>query len=414
MTVQHTTDAEIVLALRAVEKHGSVRAAARHLGVDASTIKRRVAAGAKRGITAASQVITDEDRLRMKVSEQASEIKRLGGALDGAMTDMKTIAGLLERPPQPPTWVSPPRPAATSGFASEIPVLQISDIHYGERVFLEEMAGVNEFDRTIGEQRLRQLFESACLLIERDLHGKKPRGVVVTFGGDMITGDIHEELEITNDGYTTQAVDDLTDILCAGLTTLADKYGRIFVPCVVGNHGRNTKKKRAKGMVYTSYEWLMYRTIVRHFRNDKRITFLVPGEVDAYFKINGKRFLLSHGDRLGVKGGDGIIGAIGPIMRGTVKVGTSEAQIGRDFDYLMIGHYHYPLYLPHTIVNGCVKGYDEYARVELRVPYAPASQMLFYVHPVHGLTIRREILLQEPVARTRLASDEAWVALQAA
>ena len=32
--------------------------------------------------------------------------------------------------------------------------------------------------------------------------------------------------------------------------------------------------------------------------------------------------MLSLGDSLGVKGGDGIIGAIGPIMRGSINVGT--------------------------------------------------------------------------------------------
>jgi hypothetical protein len=79
-----------------------------------------------------------------------------------------------------------------------------------------------------------------------------------------------------------------------------------------------------------------------------------------------------------------------------------------------MGHWHYPLYLPHTIVNGCVKGYDEYARVGLRVPYAPASQMLFLVHPTRGLTMRREILLQDALTkRQRMVTDDAWVAVRA-
>jgi hypothetical protein len=37
---------------------------------------------------------------------------------------------------------------------------------------------------------------------------------------------------------------------------------------------------------------------------------------DVHYRVYGVRFLLNHGDMLGVKGGDGIIGAIGPIMRG--------------------------------------------------------------------------------------------------
>jgi hypothetical protein len=37
---------------------------------------------------------------------------------------------------------------------------------------------------------------------------------------------------------------------------------------------------------------------------------------DVHYRVYGLRFLLNHGDMLGVKGGDGII--IGPIMRGEI------------------------------------------------------------------------------------------------
>jgi hypothetical protein len=67
---------------------------------------------------------------------------------------------------------------------------------------------------------------------------------------------------------------------------------------------------------------------------------------DCAFNIFGHRYLLTHGDSLGTKGGDGIIGALGPIMRGTLKTHRSEAQIGRDFDTLLIGHWHQYITLP--------------------------------------------------------------------
>lgn len=414
MAQTNTTDAEIVTTLRALDKHGgSANKAAEALGINEASVRRHKALARQRGLTAASAVITETDRLREDLRQARAELKRL---LTDRETDKATFErsiGLAARVPEPPSWMVQRPTRAAGGIASEIPVLFVSDIHHGETVVAGDMAGTNAFNREISKQRLEHLFRTAVTLIGRDLHGKKPKGVVLALGGDMITGDIHEELEISNDGSTTQALDELTDIIAAGIALLADAYGRVFIPCVVGNHGRNTKRWRAKGAVYTSYEWLMYRTLERHFRADKRITFFIPGEVDAFFKVNGKRFLLTHGDRLGVKGGDGIIGAIGPIMRGTVKLGTSERQIGRDFDYLMMGHWHFPLYLPVTIVNGCVKGYDEYARLGLRVPYAPASQMLFYVHPTHGLTIRREVILQDPLDKAAVR-DHGWVEIKAA
>ena len=401
MATPHVTDAEIVAALRAVQETGSARKAARKLGLNSATVDKYVHLGEDRGLTAASSVLTEEDRLRERVRVLQADVTRLQKEGDTAESIRERVFNLASRTPEPARWLTEP---STTGRHQEVPWLQLSDWHWGEVVDPIEVAHVNAFNSTIARERAELVFDTAIALTKRD--GADIPGIVVSLGGDMITGTIHDELAETNDRTTTQALNELTDVLIAGLEKLADEFKQVFVPCVVGNHGRNTLKRRAKQAVYTSYEWLMYQTLERHFRRDPRIAFMIPGEVDAYFKVNGKRFLLTHGDRLGVKGGDGIIGALGPIMRGTVKLGTSESQIGRDFDYLVMGHYHYPLYLPRTIVNGALKGYDEYARLELRVPYAPASQMLFRVHPKHGLTSRREIILQEPL---QAVDGENWV-----
>jgi hypothetical protein len=150
-----------------------------------------------------------------------------------------------------------------------------------------------------------------------------------------------------------------------------------------------------KGRVFTSHEWNIYCSLERHFRRDDRVQFMIPGESDAYFKVSGQRFLLTHGDSLGVKGGDGIIGAIGPIMRGSLKVGRSEAQVGRDADWIIMGHWHHMLWLPGVIVNGALKGYDEYARLAIRAPYSRPSQALWFVHPEHGVTAKWEVFLDK-------------------
>ncbi|CAB4132054.1 hypothetical protein UFOVP134_13 [uncultured Caudovirales phage] len=395
------TDAEIVLCLQHVRTYGNINAAVVATGIPDTTFRKRVDAGKRRGLTADSHVLTEADRLRAQVRSLEQDVKRLAVEQDTAEDIRRRVFDLASRTPAAPNWVSPKRGGPSS---PEVPVLFISDIHFGEVVDPVEVAGTNAYNSKIAEQRLMLLFNTAAELIERD--GGAKNGVVVCLGGDMITGDIHEELADTNDLYTPQAVVVLAGILETGLRQLADQYGRLYVPCVVGNHGRTSKRMRMKGRVYTSWEYLLYCMLERAFKDDDRVHFDIPGEADCFFKVNGKRFLLTHGDSLGVKGGDGIIGAIGPIMRGSVKLGNSESQIGRDFDYLMMGHWHYPLYLPHTLVNGSPKGYDEYARLGLRVPYAPASQLLFRVHPTHGLTVRREIILQEPY---KTAPAGAWV-----
>jgi predicted phosphodiesterase len=237
-------------------------------------------------------------------------------------------------------------------------------------------------------------------------------GVVVALGGDMITGAIHEELAVTNWGTTQQQFIQVQEALEWALIRMADAFGKVFVPCVVGNHGRDTIKPRFKNRVFQNYEWNLYMQLARTFSKDKRFRFLVPEDTDAHFKIYDHRFLLTHGDTLGVKGGDGIIGALGPIARGATKVGRAEAQIGRDFDTLLMGHYH--TYIPSNdavpvIVNGALKGYDEYARSALRVRYSRPSQALWFVHPNHGITAQWQVFLDE---RRKAVPQTQWLTFE--
>lgn len=375
-------------------------------------------------LTAITQKWQEEKRLRREAESREREakaalsnserrdaviagLKRDNEALirerDTAEAIRRAIYSLAAHDPEPPQWLMKEGKAGFRGT----PMLLLSDWHYGETVAKKQVGGVNEFNADIAAKRIRK-----CGAITYDLafhHMGKAKtkypGIVVMLGGDMLSGDIHQELAETNDRTPHQCVNDLTDHIAGLLMFLADKFGRVFVPAVVGNHGRGTMKPRMKGRIFTSFEWNIYCNLARHFRNDKRITFYIPEETDAYFKVYDTRFLLTHGDSLGVKGGDGIIGAIGPIMRGALKVGKSEAQIGRDFDYVVMGHWHQMLWLPGAIVNNSLKGYDEFARLALRAPYSRPSQALWFVHPEHGITARWEIFLEG----RRSAAPAEWV-----
>jgi hypothetical protein len=57
------------------------------------------------------------------------------------------------------------------------------------------------------------------------------------------------------------------------------------------------------------------------------------GTNDVHYRVYALRFLFNHGDTLGVKGGDGIIGAIGPIMRGEAAAG-DRMQAGKPIVHL--------------------------------------------------------------------------------
>ena len=119
--------------------------------------------------------------------------------------------------------------------------------------------------------------------------------------------------------------------------------------------------------------------------------------------------MLTHGDWLGTKGGDGIIGALGPIMRGTVKVRNAESQIGRDIDTVVMGHWHQELFLPSVIVNNSLKGFDPFAHLVLRAPYSRPSQNMWWTHPEYGMTAKRGVYLEKKTSGT---VNKKWVEFQ--
>lgn len=269
------------------------------------------------------------------------------------------------------------------------PMTLWSDWHWGEVVRKAETGGVNAFNRQIALKRVNNLVNNTVNLL-RNYGGKDPSypGIWVMLGGDMISGSIHEELRETNWGTVEEQALEVGEVIAGALVRMAEEFGRVFIPCVVGNHGRKAHRPPAKAKVRENREYGVYKSLERHFAGDERFTFFIPEETDFFFSVYRHRFLLTHGDSLGVKGGDGIIGALGPITRGTLKVHASERQIGRDFDTIVMGHWH--TYIPRSeavaaIVNGTLKGYDEYARLMLRARASKPSQALWLVSPKHGI-----------------------------
>lgn len=327
---------------------------------------------------------------------------------DGLSTEKvrREIIGISGMSPNPPDWTVSLAERDYSGPGT--PMVHWSDWHWGEIVQKAEVGGVNEFNLKIARARCRRMLDTIVkLAFHHQVQSGYP-GIVVSLGGDMIGGEIHQELADTNELKTIPAVLDIFNTLAAMLEELAKHFGNVFVPCVVGNHGRNTLKPRAKGRVFTSYEWLLYVMLERYFaERNPAVRFFVPSDIDALVRVNSTRYLYTHGDALGVKGGDGIIGALGPIMRGRIKTATANAQVGRDFDTLVIGHWHQYLPLPGVIVNGCLKGYDEFARTMLRATYQRPIQAMWYDHPKVGITKHEPLYLEDQLPTP--GADGGWV-----
>lgn len=320
----------------------------------------------------------DPDRIIKELQNELAEAQSEAATAE-ALRELIGTAKLRADQLRIPGWTLKPKAAGKPG----VPKVMLSDLHWGERVYAEQIGGVNEYSIPIARKRLRTVFETTVALCRiLDPQMQYP-GIVVPLGGDMVSGNIHDELAATNDLNTMPTVLDLYKQLVPGIQLMADTFHNVFLPCVSGNHDRDTKKTWNKDRNHTSFGWLLYQFLALRFENDPRVTFYIPDGSDALYKIYNTRYLLTHGDQF--RGGDGIIGPLGPVTRGEQKKNTRNAAVGQDYDVMEFGHFHKRMLTARLRGNGSLKGYDEYAASN-NFGYEPPSQNFTVTHPDHGIT----------------------------
>ncbi|WP_298357489.1 metallophosphoesterase [Rhodoblastus sp.] len=302
---------------------------------------------------------------------------------------------LAATPPTPPDWAGDKAPGAKH---REAIVLPISDVHMGEVIDLEQMGGRNSYNRAIAARRLERLFQSVVKLGTSHWHGPPPAVIYVVLLGDLITGEIHDELAKTNDLLSIPAVRELSGLLISGLDLLLQKFAcEIRVVSLPGNHGRTTRKPEAKGAAINSYDTLVAWSVESWYRakGAKRISFSAPASGDALINIAGWRVLFTHGNNIGSRGGMGFIGPAATIARGMQRVIQDYAAVGEIVDYVVTGHFHTPIELEQGFCNGSVPGPSEYS-MQGRMRSHPASQWFLTFHPEIGVARRWKIYLGAP------------------
>lgn len=429
MPMPKLSDAVLDEALAYLTKYGNMVQAARALGIPRSTFEGRIREARTRqqrrereqkeremcasespGDGAAPvppPPQTEIDALRERLFELESQLRsHRANSLTDEWVKTKLI-GLrdgIERF-EPPTWLV--RPVRGEGLPG-VPHAFWSDWHWGEVVDPSQIGGVNEFSMAIAHERARRLVEKTIYLLTRHVVNPKYPGIVVALGGDMMSGDIHDELTATNEQPLMPALLDLFGVLRWALKAIADQFGAVIVPCVAGNHGRNTRKPRMKERAFTNFDWLLYRFLADSLADDDRITFYIPDGPDARYSIFGWRYLLTHGDQF--RGGDGMIGHYGPVLRGQRKKQARNAAIGQEFDVMIHGHFHSYWPTQRIIGNGSLKGYDEFANM-LNLDYEPATQALWLTHPEHRVTMHIPVYLEEGA---KIERDDEWCRMPAA
>lgn len=365
-----------------VARHGSPTDASRALGVSERTIQRW---SKKFGITATLPApttvvsVSREEMLEQELSElkAAMSLKR-----KSEVKDERIIELLREMIPAVEPVFKPAPSAKEAGGTPHAFVLLWSDLHASERVFSDQMNGINEYDWSIMLERHHKIINAITSFKENRPYPVPTLHIVGL--GDMVTGDIHDELRVTNEMTIMETALQLGMDGASFIESLIPLFENIIIDGVVGNHGRLQKKPPAKNQ-HDNFDWMVYHLIKLRLAKYPSVEVRVPKSWITKIQVQDRwNLVASHGD--GIR--STMVGVPwGGILRRAKELERQFSPTMGTIDHFLFGHWHEANVVANrrVIVNGSVKGVDEWVLKNFGAG-ADATQLLLTFHPRRGLT----------------------------
>ena len=276
-------------------------------------------------------------------------------------------------------------------------IAPLSDTHIGDNVEADEMVGLNSYNIDIFNKRLYGWATQVLTLAELRRNSVEIDELVIPMLGDMISGDIHMELALTNNDHNMGQMIRGANLIAQALMFLAPHFDKVRVPCVVGNHGRMTRKPPMKNK-YMDWDYMLYQWVSVFCRNQKNIEFHIPKSFMTSVEVKNRNILVSHGDFVNGAGSGTAISKGILNMRNILqfrkglqdeigKLRNEEIGLPEYFDSVLIGHFHrideIDIGTGAIHICGCMKGGDEFAMQRVQAINKP-RQLALYYHPKYG------------------------------
>ena len=262
-----------------------------------------------------------------------------------------------------------------------------SDWHIEETVRPSDVSGLNEYNLEICDKRVKKFFSNAVKLLEITQKESRVNQVVLALLGDFISGHIHLELLENNTLLPADAIWRVQNYLISGINFLLNNSKiELTIICHGGNHGRMTKRIHHATEQGNSLEVYMYNNIALHFKNNKRINFVIAEGYHTYVDVYDYKVRLHHGHAIRYAGGVG--GIFIPVNKAI-----AQWNKGRTVDLDVFGHFHQFKDGGNFICNGSLIGYNAFA-LSIKADYEKPKQAFFLIDRKHGKSIVAPIWLQ--------------------
>lgn len=329
-------------------------------------------------------VIAEDRKERKLKSEDHTWKKRYVNALKqiDLLEEEKSI--ILEMKDK---TIKPSPIIATKGITSEATaVVLASDWHAGKRVISERVNGLNSFNVGIFKKRADNFFINTTRLLnifDKDITIKN---LVLALLGDFIENTLRLENHENNTMLPIEEVLLVQEYFIKGIEYLLSNTTKtLIIPCVTGNHSKNTDKMHISTQVENSLEYFIYANLQQYFKNNNRVKFIIAEGQMLYLDVYGFKIRFTHGSQIHSAGG------IGGIFPPTYRA-LSGWDKGQKADLTCMGHIHNTKFGGNFLYTGSLCGYDEFA-LSIKADFERPQQTFFLIDKNRGLTITAPVLL---------------------
>lgn len=354
-----------------------------------------------------------ENRKLRAANEKLRAQLRIEQEQSGSFDDVASAIREIVTPLPTNGIITPPR---LNSLRERIAILLWSDWHSGEVVHPSRVDGLNAYNMDICARRVWTLVRKTIALLTDAMQRCNILRIVITLGGDMNSGGIHEDLRESNEADSA-----LTSVWTGALIGQAvwhiSRIAPIDIVSIPGNHGRLSPRKKYKYPT-ESWDWVSYAVAHQYLSNlidNGRVRWdLRPRWVDGFVAHN-RLYLTAHGDE--VKGQLGIpyYGLdryVARLRRQQQSKDQRSIELGHTIESagvyrLLIGHFHQFAIVKDVVINGTLKGVDEYSNGNAWEP-VPAMQIVMFDDAEYGLCQIEPLYLDNPYEKHEFALPDTY------
>ena len=315
--------------------------------------------------------------LQKELAASESELKNLKGRVSSSELFVdRIIQAVVASKPYPKVRISTSK---TKPIVSAI--VKFSDWQIGEVINAKETEGFGNFDFDIAQKRIFRITSSIIKWVKTMRTGYRINDLHIFGEGDWISGDIHDELRITNEFPLPVQTAKAGNLLGEVMLMLAPHFENVIMWQVAAdNHGRLVKKVQHKQRAINNMSYLVYAIANAKTERCNNITIKDSLGIKTIAVVENHKFLITHGNDVKSWMGIPYYGLSRGIGREAKK--RMKKKMGM-FDLLSIGHWHVPSVVEDMIfVNGCLTGTTEFDHSQGR--HAEPSQCAMLISKKHG------------------------------